>query len=69
MPFWWTHGIGLIFFGFLFAVFLYQARYINGVPHDVIQPGAILGLCAYGGIAGTGFTVMMMVARADKTND
>jgi len=58
-PFWWTHGLGLIFVGTIFGIFLYQARYINGVPHEVWQPGAIMGMSCCAGLAITGFVVMI----------
>lgn len=58
-PYWWTHGLGFIFVGTIFGIFLYQVRYINGVPHEVWQPGAILGMSCCAGLAITGIVVML----------
>lgn len=58
-PPWWDYGVGSIVASGVFALLLTQARWINGTPFDVIQPGYLLALAAVGGLAAVGMSVLI----------
>lgn len=58
-PVWWNFGIGLILFPAIFGWLFFNARYINGTPFGVIQPGFYLAMMAMGGLAAVGVRVFL----------
>lgn len=58
-PEWWNHGVGSIVAAVVFGLLLTQARWVNGMPFEVMQPGYYLALAAVGGLAAVGVSVMV----------
>ncbi len=55
----WMHGVGLIVVAGILGLFLVQARWINGFPLTVIQPGFYLAMLAVSGLAWAGIIVLI----------
>ena len=58
-PEWWNYGVGSLFAAGVFGLLLTQARWVNGVPFEVVQPGYYLALAAVGGLAAVGMSVIV----------